>query len=65
MQVVDVDLVLHGARAELVGRAVGRAALHAAAGHPGAEAAAVVIAAGVVVAIAVARRPCGRTRRPR
>ena len=45
MQVVDVDRVLDGLVAELVGRAVGRAALDAAAGQPDGEAPVVVVAA--------------------
>ena len=45
VQVVDVDLVLDGVVAELVGRAVDDAALEAAAGHPHREAERVVIAA--------------------
>src|SRR5258705_1815258 len=54
MEVVDVDAVFGGAGAELVGGAVGGAALDAAAGHPGAEPAAVMVAAGVGVPAAVA-----------
>src|SRR5262245_2753408 len=46
VEVVDVDRVLHGAPAELVGGADDPAAGDAAAGEPDAEAQAVVIAAG-------------------
>ena len=45
MQVVDVDLVLDGVPAELVGRAVDDPPLHAAAGQPHREAERVVLAA--------------------
>ena len=45
MQVVDVDAVLDGLEAELVGRAVDVAAAHAAAGQPHGEAVVVVVAA--------------------
>src|SRR5262245_31172913 len=45
MQVVDVDDVVHGGVAELVGGAMGHAALDAAAGHPDREALDVVVAA--------------------
>src|SRR4051812_37657249 len=44
VEVVDVDLVLDGGEAELVGRAVGVTALHAAAGQPDREAVMVVVA---------------------
>ena len=49
MQVVHVDLVLHGAVAELVGGAEGEAGLDAAAGQPDGEAVGVVVAAGAVL----------------
>ena len=45
VQVVDLDLVLDGVVAVLVGRAVDRAALDAAAGQPDGEAERVVVAA--------------------
>src|SRR4051812_25716075 len=54
MQIVGVNLVLHRTGTEFVGCTIGRAALDAAAGEPGAESAAVVIAARVAVAISVA-----------
>src|SRR3954452_16990024 len=44
VQVVDVDGILHGTEAELVGGAVDLSALDAAAGHPDREAVRVVIA---------------------
>ena len=52
MQVVHVDLVLDRLEAELVGRAVGHAALHAAAGQPHREAVRVVVAARLALALA-------------
>ena len=55
VQVVDVDLVLGGVVAVLVGRAVPEAALDAAAGQPHREAVRVVVAA--VVAALGRRRP--------
>src|SRR5205823_6983116 len=55
VQVVDVNLVIHRARAELVGCAVDRAALDAAPGEPEAERAVVMVAARIVVAVAIAR----------
>ena len=45
MQVVDVDAVLDGVQAELVGRADDVAPLHAAAGQPHREAVGIVVAA--------------------
>ena len=45
VQVVDVDRLLDGAEAELVGRAVNVAAVDAAAGHPHREAVVIVVAA--------------------
>src|SRR5438067_288187 len=54
VEIVDVDFVRNSLRAELIGRAVNRAAFDAAAGQPGAEAARVVIAARELVAVAVA-----------
>ena len=70
VQIVDVDLVLDGGEAELVGRAVDVPALDAAAGQPHREAVVVVVAAvdlaGVRARRAAARpSACGRTRRPR
>src|SRR5258708_2888531 len=44
VEVVDVDLVLYRAEAEVVGRPVGQAAADAAAGQPGSEAPVVVVA---------------------
>ena len=44
LQVVDVDLVLHDAEAELVGASVGEATLHAAAGEEKGEGVREVIA---------------------
>ena len=61
VQVVDVDPVLDGLQAELVGRAVDHAALDAAAGQPHREAQAVVVAA----LRPFGGRASGRTRRPR
>src|SRR4051794_35641500 len=55
VQVVDVDAVFRRAGAELVGRAIGCSPLYTATRKPGAEPAAVVIAAGVGAAAAVAR----------
>ena len=60
VQVVAVDFILDGFVAELVGRAVMHAALHAAAGHPDGEAVRVVVSA-----LGSLRITCGRTRRPR
>ena len=70
VQVVDVDRVLDGLEAELVGRAVDVAALDAAAGQPHGEAVVVVVAAVDLAGVGAGRaaaRPsaCGRTRRPR
>src|SRR6185437_16005904 len=45
VDVVDVDLILDGVEAELVGRAEGEARLDAAAGHEHAEAVGVMVAA--------------------
>jgi hypothetical protein len=45
VQVVDVDRFLDGLEAELVGGAMDRSPLHAAAGQPGGEAVVVVVAA--------------------
>ena len=53
LQVVHVHRLLHGLEAELVGGAIHRAPLHAAAGHPDAEAMMVVVAAAAVGALAV------------
>ena len=50
VQIVDVDLVLDGRVAEVVGRAVRLAALDAAAGHPGGEPARAVVAPLAVLA---------------
>ncbi len=61
VDVVDVDSVLDGLVAELVGGSVLDAALDAAAGHPGGEGVRVVVAARATLA----SRTCGRTRRPR
>ena len=61
MQVVDVDAVLDGAQADVVGGADDLAALDAAAGQPHREAVRVVVAA----VVAFAPSACGRTRRPR
>ena len=44
MQIIHVDPVFDGLVAELIGRAVMHAALHAAAGHPESEAVRIVIA---------------------
>src|SRR5690349_4679450 len=55
VQVVDMNATLDGAVAELAGRAVDGSAFHAATGHPGAEAAPVVIAAGLRASAVVAR----------
>src|SRR5260221_434204 len=49
VQVVHVDLVLHGLVAELVGRSEGVAGLDAGAGEPDGEAVGVVVAAGAVL----------------
>ena len=46
VEIVDADPVLHGLVSELVGGAVGGAALDAASGHPDTEAAGAVVAAG-------------------
>ena len=54
LEVVGRDDVLDGAVADLVGRAVGHAALDAAAGQPDREALAVVVAAGLGVELALA-----------
>ena len=61
VDVGDVVAVLDGVEAELVGGAVGDAALDAAAGQPDREAVGVVVAA----VGALRRRACGRTRWPR
>ena len=45
VEIVDVDLVLDGGEAEVIGCAVDVAAFHSAAGHPGGEAVVIVIAA--------------------
>ena len=52
MKVVDVDAVFHGREAELVGGAVDRAPLHAAAGHPHREAVGIVVAARLPFSLA-------------
>ena len=67
VQVVDVDIVLHGLEAELVGGAVDLSALDAAAGQPDREAVGVVIASVDLPGSPNSARPsaCGRTRRPR
>ena len=49
VEVVHVDLVLHGLVPELVGRAEREAGLHAGAGEPDGEAVGVVVAAGAVL----------------
>ena len=56
VQIVDVDVVLDGREAELVGGAVDVAALHAAAGQPHREAVVIVVAA---VDLAGIRPGCG------
>ena len=43
VEVVDVDFVLDGSEAELVGGSVGRASLHAGSGEPGGEAEMIVV----------------------
>ena len=48
LQVVDVDGVFHGVHAEFVALAVSEAGLHAAAGHPGGEAARMMVAPVIV-----------------
>ena len=48
MQVLDVEAVLDGGAAQLVGLADADAALDAAAGHPHGEAVGVVVAAGAL-----------------
>ena len=50
VQVVDVDAILDGVQADVVGRAVADAALDAAAGHPDREAVGIVIAAVAALA---------------
>ena len=49
VQIVEVHAVFHCGDAVLVGGAVGHAALHAAAGHPEAEAGGVVVAPVVLL----------------
>ena len=62
VQVVDVDLVLDGLEAELVGRAVDVAALDAAAGQPHREAVVVVVAAVDLAGVRAGRRQLDRRR---
>ena len=49
MQIVEVHAVFHCSNAVLVGRAVGHASLHTAAGHPETEAGGVVVAPVVLL----------------
>ena len=54
VQIVDMNLVLHGGGSEFVGRSVNGSALHSTAGEPCAEGLVVMIAAGIVVPVPVA-----------